>query len=142
MRQVRAHVGVLFCLLLFGVGCGSDSANVQLQRTEVGAFAKHKVTIRTLPWRVASIKKPHTLVIYTEAGSCSRPRILRTPARYIGTSVYILAEVAFEKIRLPKNTVCAGVGKFIYKSVRLKYNLDKASLYDASTKPPARRWPE
>lgn len=88
------------------------------------------------------MKNSHAVVIYSEAGSCGRPRILQVHPRYAGHSVYIRAEVEFQKEKFPKSAMCAGVGEFIYKTVNLKREIKEIKIYDSSVTPPALRWPE
>lgn len=82
--------------------------------------------------------------ISVEVGSCdggSHSRIIRARPRYDGEGVYIRAEVAFPRVKLPPGVVCGGVGLIKQKTVWLARDVREVKLFDASTDPPTLRWP-
>lgn len=133
-------LGGLLAVALSVGGCGSSTPIPHEARIP----DNNRFVVRTLPWGAGPIKSPRSIVIGTETGYCvgdPKPRILRAKPRYVMEDVYIQAEVFFPKMKPSNGRLCAGVGLFIRKTVRLNRDLDDISLYDLSTDPPTQRWP-
>jgi hypothetical protein len=136
-RIVAIAIAVTF---MVGGACGGNATSDK--GSEATTSSNDKSVIHTLPWEVLRVIEPKTVVIVVGAGSCSgKPRIVRARPRYMRNSVYIQAEVAFPKIKWRKGVICGGTELFIRKSIKLKRDVNKVRLYDASANPPILRWP-
>jgi hypothetical protein len=97
-------------------------------------------------WGIVKSTGPRTLKIGGEADYCwgtrPWPKIERVTTSYRGKKVYVTTEATPPAEGSPNGRKCIHVGLPIYRDVTLDRSLRGSLVYDASTDPPALRWPE
>jgi hypothetical protein len=132
--QIIASLFIL-ALIVGLTACGSDAGQ--------GNSKKRVATVRSVKWGVFKILNEKKARIVSEVGYCvgdQKPWIKHVKVRETSGVATILAQAAFPKQQDPKG-FCAGVGLFIYRTVRFDHDLSDLRLYDARTDPPTLRWP-
>jgi hypothetical protein len=97
----------------------------------------------SIEWTVFSQVGSRTVKLVGEVDYCigaPTPKIARAETAYVGRRVLIGLFLAAPP-QAYQTDKCRGVVRAVYKSVKLKRRLAALQLFDTSTSPPTRRWP-
>lgn len=98
---------------------------------------------RSIEWGVFKQIGRRTVKLVAEVDYCigaPMPKISRATTVYSGHRVLVELFLAAPPDAY-KTASCRGVVRAVYKSIKLKSDLAAVELFDASTNPPERRWP-
>jgi hypothetical protein len=102
--------------------------------------SKVRMVEEAQPWHLRRILGPHLIGIEMTADSCTGlkpPRVVKLKISEFRRSTFITAVVRREEAG-----DCLDEERFVRDRVHLEQRLGGRKLYDGSTTPPTRRWPE
>lgn len=151
-REVRGSKLLAHCI--FGAVCFLSACGASPQGEEKRSPQAHLIVaaadlspgalrdLTPVHWRVAALRGPREVEIFSSAGYCDG----EAPPRYEAvrvwerkTRIYIAPFIAKAH---PAGGFCRGIGAFQRGTVRIAQDVDDARLYDATKSPPRLRWPE
>jgi hypothetical protein len=137
MNSTRA-IATAITIALVGFACG-DSAPASKENN-----ARESRDGNILRWEVISTKPPRTLRVGGAVDYCLRdpqPVVGRPQIRYEGDDIYMRLELEIPRKKRAKKGNCAGVERFVRKTVTLRRDLSDVNVYDSGIKPAELRWP-
>lgn len=125
-RRALAIAVLLAAVLVAGCGGGGEDASE-----------------RAVQWRVDRPLGPKRVMLAADVEWCSAklPEVEKPIVEYEGDRAYIELRVTPEEKREGQNG-CLLQLLGVHKAITLERNLTELVLFDSSTDPPERRWPE
>lgn len=125
-RRALAIAVLLAAVLVAGCGGGDEDASE-----------------RAVQWRVDRPLGPKRVMLAADVEWCSAklPEVEKPIVEYEGDRAYIELRVTPEEKREGQNG-CLLQLLGVHKAITLERNLTELVLFDSSTDPPERRWPE
>ena len=128
-KRVTCLAGLALATALLGVGCGSARGGDGFE------------------WGLWDVTGPREIRIVGQTDYCvgrhPKPKIRKVEIEYEGDRIYITARLQSDPaVTSTQIEPCAGVELAVYKTVRLKRDIEGSVIYDTSTDPPTQRWPD
>lgn len=120
----------------------ASTALLGLALTAVGCGGGEEKTTHAVEWGVFRQVSPRQVVLVASVDYCDgdpRPTIERPRVEYAGKRAVI--ELILASKEGSDGGGCLLIKAGIFKRITLRSDLDELVLLDASTSPPARRWP-